>query len=68
MTTSIEIFGGDRGNYKITETGKVQPVAFVRRNQRGGGYTVEAADGAKSVRMRNMPLRNQADAIMALLA
>jgi len=64
---AYEIFGGDNGSYKITEGEGVAPVAFVRRNDAGGGYTVRTAGGDKSVQMRNMPLENQAENIMALL-
>jgi len=72
MNKLYEIFGGDNGNYKISEEGNATPVAFVRRNQAGGGYTVSRADESKSVSMRHMPTagngRDQASSIMALLA
>jgi hypothetical protein len=64
---TYEIFGGDNGSYKITEGDKVAPVAFVRRNETGGGYTVRTADESKTVQMRNMPRENQAAEIMAML-
>ena len=71
MNKLYEIFGGDHGNYKISEEGNATPVAFVRRNQAGGGYTVSRADESKSVSMRHMPTagngRDQASSIMALL-
>ena len=70
--TKFEIFGGDHGNYKICEDGRAKPVAFVRRNQTGGGYTVSLADNSKAVQMRNMPVAKrsdeQASAIMEYLA
>tara|TARA_R110002074_G_scaffold376485_1_gene553528 strand:- start:343 stop:816 length:474 start_codon:yes stop_codon:yes gene_type:complete len=66
-----EIFGGDHGNYTISLEGNATPVAFVRRNQKGGGYTVSRADESRSVSMRSMPTADngheQAAAIMALL-
>lgn len=69
--TTYTITGGDNGNYKISEGNKAAPVAFVRRNQTGGGYTVRTADNSKSAQMRNMPATEtsgqQAEAIMALL-
>lgn len=72
MTINYEIFGGDNGNYQICEEGKVKPVAFARRNQSGGGYTVEAADKSASIQMRNLPATGtsnaQAAEIMAKLA
>ena len=68
---TYEITGGDHGNYQITEVNKVKPVAFVRRNQTGGGYTVRTADNSKSVQMRNLPVgetsEEQAAQIMAKL-
>ena len=71
MNKLYEIFGGDNGNYKISEEGNATPVAFVRRNHAGGGYTVSRADESKSVSMRHMPTaengRDQASSIMALL-
>lgn len=48
MTQQYEIFGGDHGNYTICRQGNAAPVAFVRRNQTGGGYTVETAEGGFS--------------------
>ena len=71
MNKLYEIFGGDHGNYKICEAGNATVLAFVRRNQTGGGYTVSRADESKSVSMRHMPTagngRDQASSIMALL-
>ncbi len=71
MTQQYEIFGGDHGNYTISRKGNAEPVAFVRRNQKGGGYTVSRADESRSVLMRSMPTayngHEQAAAIMALL-
>ena len=58
---TYEITGGDHGNYKITEEGKVEPIAFVRRNQTGGGYTVRFADDRKSIQMRNRPATETSD-------
>ena len=60
MTQQYEIFGGDHGNYTISRKGNApDPVAFVRRNQKGGGYTVETADQSRKcyrITMRNMPV------------
>tara|TARA_R110001606_G_scaffold274733_1_gene423138 strand:+ start:421 stop:660 length:240 start_codon:yes stop_codon:yes gene_type:complete len=59
MTQQYEIFGGDHGNYTISRQGNAAPVAFVRRNQKGGGYTVETADQSRKayfITMRNMPV------------
>lgn len=71
MSNQYEIFGGDHGNYKITVEGNATPVAFVRRNHKGGGYTVSRADESRSVIMYHMPVsengREQAAKIMALL-
>jgi hypothetical protein len=71
MSNQYEIFGGAHGNYKITVEGNATPVAFVRRNHKGGGYTVSRADESRSVLMRSMPTayngHEQAAAIMALL-
>jgi hypothetical protein len=71
MSNQYEIFGGDHGNYKITVEGNATPVAFVRRNHKGGGYTVSRADQSRSVPMSNMPTaangQEQAAAIMVLL-
>lgn len=71
MNNQYEIFGGDHGNYTISREGNAKPVAFVRRNQKGGGYTVSKADESRSVLMRSMPTayngQEQATEIMALL-
>ena len=71
MNNQYEIFGGDHGNYTISVKGNATPVAFVSRNQKGGGYTVRRPDKSKSVLMYNMPVsengREQAAKIMALL-
>ena len=71
MNNQYEIFGGDHGNYTISRKGNAAPVAFVRRNQKGGGYTVSKADESRSVLMRSMPKTDngadQATKIMALL-
>ena len=68
---TYEITGGDHGSYKITEGNKAAPVAFVRRNPKGGGYTVRTADDSKSIQMRSMPATQtsdeQAAEIMGLL-
>jgi len=52
---TYDIHGGDYGNYQITEGNKAKPVAFVRRNQTGGGYTVTRGDKSKTIQMRNLP-------------
>ena len=73
MNNFLEIFGGDHGNYTISVKGNATPVAFVSRNQKGGGYTVSrhAESQYFSVRMSNMPKADngpeQATKIMALL-
>ena len=59
MPQQYEMFGGDHGHYTIMRQGNAEPVAFVRRNQTGGGYTVETADQSKKcyrITMRNMPV------------
>ena len=53
------IHGGDHGNYQILDGGT--KVAFVRRNETGGGYTVRTADDSKSVQMRSMPKAETSD-------
>ena len=71
MDKQYEIFGGDHGNYTISLEGNAAPVVFVRRNQKGGGYTVSRHDESRSVLMRSMPTayngQEQAAEIMALL-
>jgi len=65
---TFEIYGGDHGDYTIHRRGVVGAVAFVQRNQKGGGYTVARADGGASYHMRHMPIvENRADLIMALV-
>ena len=59
MPQQYEMFGGDHGHYTIMRQGNAEPVAFVRRNQTGGGYTVETADQSRKcyrIDMRNMPV------------
>ena len=58
---TYEVTGGDHGSYKITEGNKAAPVAFVRRNQTGGGYTVRMADDSKSIQVRNLPATETSD-------
>ena len=71
MKNRYEIFGGAHGDYTISLEGNAKPVAFVKRNQKGGGYTVSRADKSQSVLMYNMPTasngQEQATKIMALL-
>lgn len=67
MTNNYEIFGGDNGNYQICLKGNATRIAFVRRNQKGGGYTVSLADESKSIHMHNMPKTDPANEIMTLL-
>jgi len=55
------IFGGNHGHYQITQGNTVTPVAFVRRNQTGGGYTVQTADKSKSMQIRSLPATETAD-------
>lgn len=68
---AYNINGGEHGNYKVTEDNKFAPVAFVLRNQTGGGYTVQSADESKSIQMHNLPATDtsgdQASEIMKLL-
>lgn len=62
---TFEIYGGDHGSYYITQRGMGTPIAFVARNQKGGGYTVTRADGRAECQMRHMPTaKNRADLIM----
>lgn len=66
---TYEITGGDNGNYRITKGNDARPVAFVRRNQTGGGYTIRDAAGTKSVQMRNLPaVDNSADQAAQIMA
>lgn len=62
--------GGDHGNYQITTETHVKPVAHVRRNQTGGGYTAHRVSDGESVSFRHMPkadtAEKQADAVMAM--
>ena len=67
LVFDYEIFGGDHGNYQICLKGNATRIAFVRRNQKGGGYTVSLADESKSIHMHNMPVNDQANEIMTLL-
>ena len=62
-----EIFGGANGNYQICLKDNATRIAFVRRNQKGGGYTVSLANESKSIQMRSMPVNDQANEIMKLL-
>lgn len=68
---TYQLTGGDHGNYQVRTIDAVVPVAFVRRNQKGGGYTIESADGSKSAQIRNMPKTDtsaeQAAKIMEIL-
>jgi len=67
-----DIYGGENGNYQIKVFGKSSPCAFVSRNTHGGGYTVSATDGEKTLQIRNLPATatsaQQAAQIMALLS
>ena len=65
---TFEIYGGDHGNYTIHRRGVVGAVAFVERNQKGGGYTVTRADDCARYYMARMPIaENLADCIMESL-
>ena len=77
MVEQYNITGGDHGNYTISLKAGGLPVAFVRRNKTGGGYTVRNAldplskQKSIAIQMRNMPAAEngmqQANQIMQLL-
>jgi hypothetical protein len=68
---SYYLHGGDHGNYQITADNNATRLAFVRRNQKGGGYTATLADRSTSIQLHHLPKaeRNerQAELIMAKL-
>lgn len=71
---TYQIHGGNHGKYKISYAAidaPAGPVAFVSRNQKGGGYTVKTANETRSVQMRHLPIadnsESQADQIMRIL-
>ncbi len=69
--TNLTMTGGDNGSYQIFKGNAARPVAIVRRNQKGGGYTAELLDETASIQLRNIPAEEtseaQAKKIMALL-
>ncbi len=69
MVTAYEMTGGDHGNYTIFRTGKTafSAVAFLRRNQSGGGYSLRWRGEAAGVHIPKMPRENAAAVLMQRL-
>ena len=65
---TFEMYGGDFGSYNIQRRDAGGVVVFVRRNQKGGGYTVHPLDYSWTYQLRNIPTGDHpADQIMELV-